>query len=102
MLLMFCAQSVSLRQNKHSSWPSPDDSLAAAELVHQEGQHGGLLCRRVSLEGLGLQAERQLSQPRLRTVSLHVDLQDLRHVVPVDPHISQVLPQGCLGLADEE
>ena len=53
----------------------------------------------MGLEGPGLQAEGQGQQLWLLvTMSLHKDLQDLRHVVPVDAHVSQVIPQGGLGL----
>jgi len=78
----------------HVSLP-PDHGLAAAQLVDQEGQHRGLVGGRVRLEGLGLQAE---DQSWLLPVGLHEDLQDLRHVVPRQAHVGQVVPQRRLGL----
>lgn len=79
---------------------SPDHSLTTAELINQEGQHGGLLWWAVGLKSLGPEAEGQSSQLCLLTVTMHVDIQDLRHVVPVDPHISKVVPQGGLSLRE--
>lgn len=54
----------------------------------------------MGLKRLGPEAEGQSNQLRLLTVTLHVDLQDLGHVVSVDPHISQVVPQGGLILIE--
>lgn len=80
--------------------PSPDHSFTAAQLVHQERQDGCFLRRTVSLEGLSPEAERQSGQLCPPTVSLHEYLQDLRHIVSVDVHISQVFPQNGFVLQE--
>lgn len=56
----------------------------------------------MGLKSLGPEAEGQSGQLCLLTVTLHVDLQDLRHIVSVDPHVSQVVPQGGLILIEIE
>lgn len=54
----------------------------------------------MGLKCLGPEAEGQSSQLCLLTVTIHVDLQDLRHIVSVDPHTRQVVPQGGLILIE--
>lgn len=56
----------------------------------------------MGLEGLGLQAEGQLSQVSLPAIGPHVHLEHLRHIVPVDAHVGQMVPQHGLGLGGEE
>lgn len=52
----------------------PDNSFATGKLIGQEAQDGGLLSRRMSLEGFGLQTEGQRSQVCVATVGSHVHL----------------------------
>lgn len=77
---------------------SPDHGLTAAKLIDQERQHRGLLRRTVGSERLRPQAKSQGGHLCLIRVTLHVDLQNLRHIVPVDLHISQVVPQDGFTL----
>lgn len=87
----------SLKGSKRNLF-SPYHSFTAAELIDQECQHGGLLRRTVGLKSFSPEAEGQRSWLRLLTMGLHVDLQDLWHIVSVDLHISQVFPQGGFAL----
>lgn len=81
---------------------SPDHSFTAAELINQERKQRGFLRRTMSLKSFGPEAEGQSSQLRLFTVSLHVYLQDLRHIVSVDTYISHMVPQNGLILVEIE
>lgn len=76
----------------------PDHSLTAAEFVNQECQHSSLIWRTVSLERLGFKAVGQSSHLCVFRMGFHVDLQDLRHIVLVDLHISQMVSQQGFAL----
>ncbi len=77
---------------------APDHTPAAGQLIDQEGQYGGFLRRRVGLESFGLQALSQRRQFSLSTVSFHIDLQHLGHIVPVQADVSHMVSQSGLCL----
>lgn len=53
------------------------------------------------LESLGLQTEGQRSKVCVGTVGSHVHLEHLRHIVPVDAHVGEVVTQHGFSLEAE-
>lgn len=82
-------------------WFLPDHAFTAGQLIYQEGQYSGFLSRRVSLKGFGPQTPSKISKLSLRAVSLHVQLQNLRHIIPIQTHIGQVVTQDRLSLMEK-
>lgn len=68
----------------------PDHGVAAVQLVHQEGQDGCLLLRRMHLEGFALQA---VADFRLKPAPLQEDAQPFRDAAPVKLDLRQLLPK---------